>query len=175
MEWGDTRSTRNYCYLTRPVRDWIDMWGSVTCAYRITNGFVEAIRSFWRNNLQTLVIIELHVRSPGYPYAFGECMKSLIAAFSVTLALFATLALSAEIPFDQAQFDAARAAGKPVAVVFHADDQHAHWAYLEQPSTRPRPPSVLRRCAGAGATFTVHPSFLFARRACHASVCSIPD
>ncbi len=102
-------------------------------------------------------------------------MKSLIAAFSVTLALFATLALSAEIPFDQAQFDAARAAGKPVAVVFHADDQHAHWTYLEQTSTGQHPPAALRRCAGAGATFTVPPSFLFARRACHASVRSIPD
>jgi thiol-disulfide isomerase/thioredoxin len=32
-----------------------------------------------------------------------------------------TLALSAEVPFNQAQFDATRAAGKPVAVVFHAD------------------------------------------------------
>jgi thioredoxin 1 len=34
---------------------------------------------------------------------------------------FATLASSAEVPFDQAQFDSARAAGKPAAVVFHAD------------------------------------------------------
>ena len=49
-------------------------------------------------------------------------MKSPIAvALSFTLALFATLALSSEVPFDQAQFDAARASGKPVAVVFHAD------------------------------------------------------
>jgi thiol-disulfide isomerase/thioredoxin len=32
-----------------------------------------------------------------------------------------TLASSAEVPFDQAAFDATRAAGKPVAVVFHAD------------------------------------------------------
>ncbi|HEY3851811.1 MAG TPA: thioredoxin family protein [Steroidobacteraceae bacterium] len=43
------------------------------------------------------------------------------AAFSMMLVLFASLASSAEVPFDQAQFDAMRAAGKPVAVVFHAD------------------------------------------------------
>ncbi len=49
-------------------------------------------------------------------------MKIAVAAtFSLVLALFSTLALSAEIPFNQAQFDATRAAGKPVAVVFHAD------------------------------------------------------
>ena len=41
----------------------------------------------------------------------------LAAACSV----FAAASWSAEVPFDQAQFDAARAAGKPVAVVFHAD------------------------------------------------------
>jgi thioredoxin 1 len=49
-------------------------------------------------------------------------MKFLVsAAFSMMLLCFAVLAHSAEVPFDQAQFDAARAAGKPVAVVFHAD------------------------------------------------------
>jgi thiol-disulfide isomerase/thioredoxin len=49
-------------------------------------------------------------------------MKSpLAAALSFTLVLFAALAQSAEVPFDQAQFDAARTSGKPVAVVFHAD------------------------------------------------------
>jgi thiol-disulfide isomerase/thioredoxin len=49
-------------------------------------------------------------------------MKSLVAAaFSVMLICFATLAPAAEVPFDQAQFDSMRAAGKPVAVVFHAD------------------------------------------------------
>src|SRR5258707_11752506 len=49
-------------------------------------------------------------------------MKIAVAAtFSLVLALFSTLALSAEIPFNQTQFDATRAAGKPVAVVFHAD------------------------------------------------------
>jgi thioredoxin 1 len=49
-------------------------------------------------------------------------MKSLMAAvFSVVLTSFATFAVSAELPFNQAQFDAARSAGKPVAVVFHAD------------------------------------------------------
>lgn len=49
-------------------------------------------------------------------------MKSPIAAvFSVVLGLFATFAFCAELPFTQAQFDAARSAGEPVAVVFHAD------------------------------------------------------
>jgi thioredoxin 1 len=49
-------------------------------------------------------------------------MKSIIAAaFSSMLILFATIASSAEVPFDQARFDAARTAGEPIAVVFHAD------------------------------------------------------
>jgi thiol-disulfide isomerase/thioredoxin len=49
-------------------------------------------------------------------------MKPLIAiVFSVMLSSFASFAVSAEIPFNQAQFDATRAAGGPVAVVFHAD------------------------------------------------------
>jgi thioredoxin 1 len=48
-------------------------------------------------------------------------MKLFIATLSLTSILFSTLALSAEVPFNQAQFDAARAAHKPVAVVFHAD------------------------------------------------------
>ena len=49
-------------------------------------------------------------------------MKELIAAAaSLGLILFAALAFSAEVPFNQAQFDAARSSGKPVAVVFHAD------------------------------------------------------
>ena len=43
------------------------------------------------------------------------------AACSIVLAFLSTLAFCAEVPFDQAQFDAMRAAGKPVAVVFHAD------------------------------------------------------
>lgn len=43
------------------------------------------------------------------------------AALSLTMLLLSSLAPAAEVPFDQAQFDAARAAGKPVAVVFHAD------------------------------------------------------
>jgi thioredoxin len=46
---------------------------------------------------------------------------AVAAALSLMLTLLSALALSAEIPFNQAQFDAARAAGKPVAVVFHAD------------------------------------------------------
>jgi thioredoxin 1 len=49
-------------------------------------------------------------------------MKFLAAAlFSVVLGSFASLAVCAEVPFDQAQFDATRSAGRPVAVVFHAD------------------------------------------------------
>jgi thioredoxin 1 len=49
-------------------------------------------------------------------------MRVLMAAvFSVVLSSLASFALSAEVPFDQARFDAARTAGKPVAVVFHAD------------------------------------------------------
>jgi thiol-disulfide isomerase/thioredoxin len=49
-------------------------------------------------------------------------MKYLLATvFSVFLGAFATSAISAERPFDQAQFDATRSAGRPVAVVFHAD------------------------------------------------------
>ena len=49
-------------------------------------------------------------------------MKSFIAVtFSMILMSFATLSLSTEVPFNQAQFDSMRAAGKPVAVVFHAD------------------------------------------------------
>jgi thioredoxin 1 len=49
-------------------------------------------------------------------------MKSVIAAvFSVVLSLFSTFAVSVELPFNQAQFDATRSAGGPVAVVFHAD------------------------------------------------------
>ncbi len=48
-------------------------------------------------------------------------MKPAAAMYSLLLSLFSTLALANEIPFNQAQFDSARAAGKPVAVVFHAD------------------------------------------------------
>src|ERR1700728_3125825 len=45
----------------------------------------------------------------------------LIATVAAALTLLSTLAAAAEIPFNQAQFDAARSAGRPVAVVFHAD------------------------------------------------------
>jgi hypothetical protein len=46
-------------------------------------------------------------------------MKTVAAAaFSMMLVLWTSLASSAEVPFDQAQFDALRATGKPVAVVF---------------------------------------------------------
>ncbi len=49
-------------------------------------------------------------------------MKSLIAtSFSLLLICFSTLAAAVEFPFDQTQFDSMLAAGKPVAVVFHAD------------------------------------------------------
>jgi thioredoxin 1 len=49
-------------------------------------------------------------------------MKPAAAAmYSLLLTLFSTLALANEIPFNQAQFDSARAADKPVAVAFHAD------------------------------------------------------
>jgi thioredoxin 1 len=41
--------------------------------------------------------------------------------FAILLLCLATLAPAAESPFKEAQFDAARAAGKPVAIVFHAD------------------------------------------------------
>jgi thioredoxin 1 len=39
----------------------------------------------------------------------------------VMLSSVASFAVSAELPFNQAQFDATRSAGGPVAVVFHAD------------------------------------------------------
>ena len=49
-------------------------------------------------------------------------MKSLIAtSFSLLLICLSTLAAAVEVPFDQTQFDSMRAAGKPIAVVFHAD------------------------------------------------------
>ena len=48
-----------------------------------------------------------------------KSLATLIAA--VTLIVFATSSFAAEVPFNQAQFDSTLAAGKPVAVVFHAD------------------------------------------------------
>jgi thioredoxin 1 len=49
-------------------------------------------------------------------------MKSLVAIISaVMLTVVATPSFAAEIPFNQAQYDSMLAAGKPVAVVFHAD------------------------------------------------------
>jgi thiol-disulfide isomerase/thioredoxin len=45
-------------------------------------------------------------------------MKSWLSAL---LLLLAAPAMCAEVAFDQAQFDSLRAAGKPLAVVFHAD------------------------------------------------------
>src|SRR6202789_3816011 len=74
--------------------------------------------------------------------AFGVIMKSLIAVvFAVVLSSFASFAVSAELPFNQAQFDATRSSGRPVAVVFHAD-----WC----PTCRAQAP-VLKELAGTSA------------------------
>ena len=43
------------------------------------------------------------------------------AALALMLTFLAAVSFAAESPFNEAQFAAARAAGKPVAVVFHAD------------------------------------------------------
>jgi len=49
-------------------------------------------------------------------------MKSLAAtAFAILLTAFAGISVSAEIPYDQAHYEAMRNTGKPFAVVFHAD------------------------------------------------------
>ena len=40
-------------------------------------------------------------------------MKFLVAVARTAFALFSSLAPAAEVPFNQAQFDAARAAGQP--------------------------------------------------------------
>jgi thioredoxin 1 len=49
-------------------------------------------------------------------------MKTLVsAAGSLALLLCAAVTWSAEVPYNQHDFDAAKTAGKPVAVVFHAD------------------------------------------------------
>lgn len=49
-------------------------------------------------------------------------MKSFVAlVFAVMVTVFSTSSLAVEVPFNQAQFDSMLAAGKPVAVVFHAD------------------------------------------------------
>jgi thioredoxin 1 len=49
-------------------------------------------------------------------------MKSLVALiFAAMLTAIAVPSFAAEVPFNQAQFDSMIAAGKPVAVVFHAD------------------------------------------------------
>jgi thioredoxin 1 len=49
-------------------------------------------------------------------------MKFLAATiFAVMLTVFAAPLFAAEVPFNQAQYDSMLAAGKPVAVVFHAD------------------------------------------------------
>jgi thioredoxin 1 len=69
-------------------------------------------------------------------------MKFLIAAvFSAVLSSLSSFALSAELPFDQTQFEAARSSGRPVAVVFHAD-----WC----PTCRAQAP-VLKELAGTPA------------------------
>ena len=49
-------------------------------------------------------------------------MQNLFKATLLALVpLFSVAAFAVEVPFNQGQFDAALAAGKPVAVVFHAD------------------------------------------------------
>jgi thiol-disulfide isomerase/thioredoxin len=49
-------------------------------------------------------------------------MKFLAATiFAFMLTVFAAPLFAAEVPFNQAQYDSMLAAGKPVAVVFHAD------------------------------------------------------
>jgi thiol-disulfide isomerase/thioredoxin len=48
-------------------------------------------------------------------------IKFAAFTFALALSLAHTVAHSAEVPFNQQQFDAARAAGQPVAVAFHAD------------------------------------------------------
>jgi thiol-disulfide isomerase/thioredoxin len=49
-------------------------------------------------------------------------MKSIVsAAFAAVLTLVAACALAAEIPYNSSEFNSMRTAGKPVAVVFHAD------------------------------------------------------
>jgi len=69
-------------------------------------------------------------------------MKSLIAVvFAVVLSSFASFAVSAELPFNQVQFDSTRSSGRPVAVVFHAD-----WC----PTCRAQAP-VLKELAGTSA------------------------
>jgi thioredoxin 1 len=49
-------------------------------------------------------------------------MKSLVALIAaVMLTVIAIPSIAVEVPFNQAQYDSMLAAGKPVAVVFHAD------------------------------------------------------
>ncbi len=49
-------------------------------------------------------------------------MKSLVALiFAALLTVCSASSFAVEVPFNQAQFDSMLAAGKPVAVVFHAD------------------------------------------------------
>lgn len=49
-------------------------------------------------------------------------MKQLTGLALAFIVMFGgAMARSAELPFDQAAFDAARSAGKPVAVAFHAE------------------------------------------------------
>lgn len=49
-------------------------------------------------------------------------MKPLvIAAFAVLLTTYATLSISAEMPYEREHYEALRDAGKPFAIVFHAN------------------------------------------------------
>ncbi len=73
MEWDDTRSTRNYRYLTRPVRDWINMRGSVTCTsqskFRIYFNKKFRIESAFSDNAASIDPVPL--------LDLGECPKKI--------------------------------------------------------------------------------------------------
>ncbi|HEY3655446.1 MAG TPA: thioredoxin family protein [Steroidobacteraceae bacterium] len=65
-------------------------------------------------------------------------MKSLVAVISaVTLTVFATASFAAEIPFNQAQYDATIAAGKPVAVADWCPTCRAQAPLLKELSQAP--------------------------------------
>ena len=76
----------------------------------------------WESSVRA-VINARDCRSSQRSPTFGELrMKSLVAIISaVMLTVFMAPLFAAEVPFNQAQYDSMLAAGKPVAVVFHAD------------------------------------------------------
>jgi len=65
-----------------------------------------------------------HGRCPVFTHTPSSCGEPYETACIdhrfVCIAVIATLASAAEVPFNQVQFDADKTAGKPVAVVFHA-------------------------------------------------------